>query len=301
MGAISQIPEFYTRQFEASWRMLTQQKDSKLERLATVENVVGKEKRLAQIGSLAMQRVTSRAAETRHTDVPMAQRWLRQYPYDVATLEDEFDELFLGSMSSPRSALMQAHVSAYNRALDDVIIAALGGTAYTGEEGVTAVTLPSSQQVAVDYVKSGAPANSGLTLAKIIKAKSILGVNEVDDDEEFIWLYSQQQLDDLLNNVEQVSNADYTNVKALVEGKIDRFMGFTWKKTQRLPLNSGTDVRTNYAYAKSGIAVAPGPRGVHQDVLPTRNHALQTRSIAVIGATRTEEVKVVEVFCDQSP
>ena len=37
------------------------------------------------------------------------------------------------------------------------------------------------------------------------------------------------------------------------------------------------------------------------DTRVDKQHALQIRSVCAVGATRTEEVKVVEIACDESP
>jgi hypothetical protein len=140
-----------------------------------------------------------------------------------------------------------------------------------------------------------------LTLAKLIKAKSILGKNEVGKGEELIFAYTQQQLDDLLHSVEEVKSSDYNAVKALVNGDVDTFMGFKFVRLELLPLNVSTDVRTCFAYAKSGVVLSDAGRKAYMDILPQRSHSLQIRSTTSLGATRLEEKKVVKVFCDESP
>jgi len=37
------------------------------------------------------------------------------------------------------------------------------------------------------------------------------------------------------------------------------------------------------------------------DVLETRNHALQIRTVIMIGAVRTENEKVVRIYADETP
>jgi hypothetical protein len=67
-----------------------------------------------------------------------------------------------------------------------------------------------------------------------------------------------------------------------------------------LPFNSGTDVRTCFAYVKSGVKLADAGRKVHVDVRPDKSHALQIRTVASLGGTRTQEEKVVSIACDES-
>lgn len=302
MAAITQIPEHYITEYATNWEHLVQQKQSRLREYVTLDIINGKEKSYNQLASTTMRAITSRAGATTAQNTATAKRWLRETGYDAVDVFDEFDDDLLGSITLPTSEVIRNHAMAYRRTCDQVIIDALGGTAYTGETGVTATTLPNTQKVAVNFVAPNTTgANSGLTLAKLIKAKSILGKNEVDEEDPLILVLSQQQLDDLLNNVTEVKSSDYAQVKALVDGNIDRFMGFKFVRTELCPLNSTTDVRRIYAYAKSGVILGDSGHKVHMDILPTQSHALQVRTVARLGATRREEKKVVEISCDESP
>lgn len=300
MSAMTQIPEHYTTQFDANWRHLVQQKNSRLREYVTLDSISGKEKSYNQLSEAAMQLITSRSGETRISDQATAKRWIRPKAYDTAKLFDEFDEQLLGEVVLPTSPVVQSHAAAYARTADQVIIEALGGTAYTGETGVTPTALPGTQKVAVNYVESGSPANSGLTIGKLRAAKYILDSNEVDEEEERIIVISAKQLQDLLRTTD-VTSADFNSVKALVDGTVNTFMGFKFRKTQLLPLNSSTDVRSAYVYVKSGIVLAERGLKTHMDVRTDLSHSLQIRSVASLGATRLEEKKVVEIACDESP
>lgn len=300
MSAMTQIPEHYTTQFDQNWRHLVQQKNSRLREYVTLDSISGKEKSYNQLSEAAMQLITSRSGETRISDQATAKRWIRPKAYDTAKLFDEFDEQLLGEVVLPTSPVTQSHAAAYARTADQVIIDALGGTAYTGETGVTATAFPGTQKVAVDYVESGSTANSGLTIAKLRAAKYILDSNEVDEEEERIIVASAKQMQDLLKTTE-VTSVDYNSVKSLVDGTVNTFMGFKFRRTQLLPLNSGTDVRSIYVYVKSGIVLAERGLKTHMDIRTDLSHSLQIRSVASLGATRLEEKKVVEIACDESP
>ena len=299
MSALSQIPEHFVTEFANNWDFLVQQKTDRLKSLCLVDRVKGKEKSYNQLGVIEMARVTSRSGETRFTDTPLYKRWLRPLPYDLATLFDEWDSEFLGEIVLPTSETVQGHGMAYGRACDDVIIAAATADAYTGETGTATTALPSGQLVAVNYVESGSAANSGMTIGKLRAAKYILDGNEVDPDEDRFIALSAKQVQDLLRSTE-VTSDDYNTVKALVDGKIDTFMGFKFVRTQRLALSSG-DIRTCFAWVKSGLRFSDAGRTTRMDVRADRSHSLQIRTTAALGATRTEEKKVVNIACDESP
>jgi hypothetical protein len=103
MAAITQIPEHYTTEFEANWRHLAQQKMERCREYIQVDDVEGKEKSYNQMGEIDFQQVTLRAGPTRITDTPLAKRWIRPLPYDVASLFDEWDEKFLGKVKLPKT------------------------------------------------------------------------------------------------------------------------------------------------------------------------------------------------------
>jgi len=302
MSALTQIPEHYVTEFDKNWSHLVQQRMSKLRERVTIDKVHGKEKSYNQLGAADFQPVTVRAGETRITDTPTAKRWLRPYPHDKADLLDEQDAEYLGDIIVPTSPLMVNHDMAYGRLLDSIIVSAALGTAYTGETGTSGVALPSSQEVAVTFGTDGSPANSGLTVEKLIQAKYLFDdANVPDEDPKFIAV-GAKQLQDLLRETE-VTSSDYNTVRALVAGEVNTFMGFTFVKVDKafFPYDAATKIRKIVAWSKSGVTLSDGGKKGHIDVRPDKSHAIQVRSVASVGATRNEEQKVVAIYCDEEP
>jgi hypothetical protein len=295
-GVLTNIPNHFTTQFDSNWKHLVQQKNSKLKEYVTLDSIEGKEKSYNQLDVTSMTQITDRSRDTRITDQAMAKRWIRPLNYDCAKLVDEFDEQFLGEVVLPTSPIIQSHAAAYARTCDKIIIDALGGTAFTGTTGTTATVLPAGQKIAANYVESGTVANSGLTIAKLRAAKFLFDSNEVDEEEERIMVVSAKQLQDLLRTVEATS-ADYNSVRALVDGTLNTFMGFKFRRSQQLPL--AVDIRSCFAYVKSGIILAERGLKTMMDVRPDLSHSLQIRSVASLAAVRMEEKKIVEIACDE--
>jgi len=296
-GVLTNVPNHYTTQFDSNWKHLVQQKNSALKQYVTIDSIEGKEKSYNQIDATTMTQITDRSRDTRITDQAMAKRWIRPQQYDCAKLVDEWDEQLLGEVVLPTSPIIQSHAQAYARTCDTIIIGALGGTAYTGTTGTTATVLPAGQKVAVNYVESGVAANSGLTIAKLRAAKFLFDSNEIDEEEERIMVVSAKQLQDLLRTVEATS-ADYNSVRALVDGALNTFMGFKFRRSQLLTKVS--TVRSCYAYVKSGVILAERGLKTHMDVRTDLSHSLQIRSVASLAAVRMEEKKVVEIACDEA-
>jgi hypothetical protein len=295
-GVLTNIPDHFTTQFDSNWKHLVQQKNSKLKEYVTLDSIEGKEKSYNQLDATSMTQITDRSRDTRISDQAMAKRWIRPLNYDCAKLVDEFDEQFLGEVVLPTSPIIQSHGAAYARTCDKIIIDALGGTAFTGATGTTATVLPAGQKIAANYVESGAVANSGLTIAKLRAAKFLFDSNEVDEEEERIIVVSAKQLQDLLRD-DKITSADYNTVRALVDGNLNTFMGFKFRRSQQLPL--ATDIRSCFAYVKSGVILAERGLKTHMDVRADLSHSLQIRSVASLAAVRMEEKKVVEIACDE--
>jgi hypothetical protein len=302
-----EVPEFFPTQFGTNWEHLLQQEVSRLRETVKVDmDIRGKEKTFNQFGTSAMRKITSRNAQTLPSDRDDEKRWLYLDPYDEVTFFDEWDADILGDIALPDSEAVQSHAMAAGRTCDQLIIdAASSTTAKSGESGGTSNALASSNQILVAH----GGANEGLTLGKLIAAKSIFGLNESygqnrSKDDTLHLIISQAQIDDLLENVTEVKNSDYVQVKALQSGEVDNFMGFQFTRTELLTTTgaASTDIRTCLAYVKSGIVLGIGrDRSVKTTIRDDLNETLQIRTKMRMGATRLYEEKVVEIFCDESP
>jgi hypothetical protein len=295
-----QITAAFVDQFSGNVEHLTQQGDSRFAGKTRVESQKGKTKFFEQLGATRAVRRTSRHADTPRVDSNHQRRACYLNDYDWSDLVDTLDETKL--LIDPKSSYAQSAAMAFNRAKDEEIITAATASSYADKDGtgaVIAVALPSTQKVAVNL---GGGANTGLTLAKLIESKSILGKAEYPKGSTLYYAYTQQQLDDLLLNVSQVSNSDYAAVKALVDGEVSYFMGFEFIKTELLTLTTATDIRTTFAYVKQGLLLSTG-----QDMQSRiseradKNYATQVYANMSVGATRMQEEQVVEIMCDESP
>lgn len=301
--AMTQIPEHYPIEYATNWEMLAQQKESRLRNSVTIDSeILGKSKKYNQMGEVEFSPVNARAQETQPTDVPLEDRWIRPYPHDVTNRFDEWDEKFLGKIVLPKSELVMAHGSAYGRLIDQTIIDAAVGVAYTGEIGITPVSLPASQILVADYdiADPGTPTGTPtqISIDKLIAAKGLFGTNEVDEDDPITFWYNQHAMNILLLEA-KVTSRDFAAFQALMDGTIKYFLGMNWVRTEKLPLNS-SGYRQLVVASKSGLTLATTEKTTHMDILPTKSHALQVRSVTAVGAVRKEEKKVVVIECDET-
>ena len=288
----NQITTAFVQQYSSNVQMLSQQMGSVLRGVVDVESVTGKSSFFDQVGKTTAVVRSSRHADTPQIDTPHSRRRVTLADYEWADLIDNADKVRL--LIDPTSSYAKAAAAAMGRAMDDVIIAALGGTAYTGETGSTSVALPAAQK---PYSSSQ---SDGLTITKLLEAKRLLDAADVDPSLQRYLVCGPKQIGDLLGTT-QVTSSDFNTVKALAQGQVDSFLGFQFIVTNRLKLDAtNTDDRLAYAFTSDAIKLAIG-----QDVLARideradKSYSTQVYYAMSIGATRMEEEKVVEIACDE--
>jgi hypothetical protein len=289
-----QITTAFVQQYRANVEHLVQQKGSRLRALVRAETQAAEFEFYDRIGATTAQEVTGRHQDTPLINVPHDRRRVSLRDFDWADLIDRPDRIRM--LIDPSSPYSQNAAYALGRKMDDVILDAAFGTVYTGKTGATTVTFPNTQQIAVDYVESGSATNSGLTIAKLRKAKEILDKNEVDPTERRYIAVTAKQVTDLLKTTE-VSSADYNTVRALVQGELNTFMGFEFVRTELVRTNASNHRRV-LVWAQSGLLLAVG-QDIITDIGPRRDkrNSTQVYVSASFGATRMEEEKVVEIIC----
>jgi hypothetical protein len=292
-----QVDAAYVNQYRNNVSMLVQQKGSRLRPFVRVESQNSEFEFYDRIGATDAVEITGRHQDTPLVSTPHDRRRVSLRDYDWADLIDRQDKLKM--LIDPTSAYAMNAVFAMGRKMDDAIIGAAFDTAYSGKTGQTSVSFPAGNQVAVNYVESGAAANGNLTIGKIRRAKEILDAYENDPDEARIMTCTANSLHSLLRNIE-ITSQDYNVVKALVEGKVDTFMGFKFVRTQRL-LTDGSGYRRHIAWVQSKLLLAVSQDPM-VDVGPRRDkrNSMQVYVTMGIGATRMEEEGVVEIKVDET-
>lgn len=296
---MAELTTFYEREFATNWEDLAQQKDSRLGPTVLRDSFKGARKSYNQLATGSMTEVTDRKGDTPDGDSTGTRYWIFRRKFEFVRVYDEDDEVQLAGISLPNSDEMRSAMMAENRTKDDVIISAFDATRYIGTNGTDSDAFDTNFSIAVNYVYSGSAANSGMTIPKLREAARILNEAECPTEDRFI-AYGAQQLDDMLATVEATSR-DYSDLMALKDGKIDYFMGFKWIPTQRLSINTSTDVRTNFVWQREGVKFADLERNVHMDVRADKRHAQQLRCVKRMGAVRTLNTSVVRIYCDESP
>ncbi len=300
------IIDNYQVKYTRKWGSLLQQHASRLDKYVSVQrDLSGKVVFLDQFGILDFTEKQSRVGATVLNDAPTTRRSIRPRIFTKAIGYDEFDGANLGDMDVPVSKTIESLQAAAGRRMADVMIEGFLGTNYVGEDGMTAVQFLSTQEIPVDYVDSGTASDSNLTVAKLRATLQMFEENEAWNQDapqfgdQLVIAVTSSQIMSLLRETE-VSSYDFNNVKALVEGKIDTFMGFKFIRTQRLPKDTSTGQRTCLAWVKSKAQF-----GIWDDfkvklsIRDDMEEALQIRAKFACGATRLQEEGFVKVLCDE--
>lgn len=289
----TQVTTAFVQQYSANVQMLSQQMGSRLRDAVRIENVVGKNAFIDQIGVATAQARTTRHADTPQIDTPHSRRRLTLADYEYADLIDDQDKIRM--LIDPTSSYAKAAAAAMGRAMDDVIIAAALGTAATGETGSGSATITNS-------IANG---NTNLTLAKLREAKYMLDSGDVDPSIQRYIAVGPSQIQALLADT-TVTSSDFNTIKALVQGELDTFMGFKFIMTNRLTTaDDGAEadqIRNCFAWAEDGITLGLGKDvSARIDERADKSYATQVYYCMSLGAVRMEEAKVVQIDCDESP
>ena len=280
----TQITAAFVQQYKNNLLVLSQQKGSRLRNTVRTESVKGTSAFFDRLGATAAVPRTTRHGNTPLVDTPHSRRRVSLAPYEWADLIDQSDKVRM--LIEPTSDYATNAANAMGRTMDDVIIAAASGLAYTGVDGsgTQAITL----QVAA--------AATNLTLAKLLSTKEALDEGEVDDQDRFI-IVSPKMMTSLLGTTE-VKSADYNSIKALVQGQIDTFLGFKFITSNRLAANSTANGHLCLAYQRRGLVLAIG-EDVQTEIGPRADKSYSTQVYVRmdLGATRIEDAAVVEIDC----
>ncbi len=295
------ITDQYQPKYESIWRRLVQQSDSRL--LSKVDMKSGCEGNVLfvdQIRPIEVQELTARLQATPISEIQTEKRSLRPKKYAVPKHFDEFDDKLLASQSLPTSPTFTEMKSGINRKIDSIIIESFFGTSFTGVDGTDATALPASQQIAVDR---GTGTNENFTLEKWLDIKERFEAAEVCGqgtmDNMYCLALTSSQLRGLYNEA-RITSSDFAGeLSALYHGEIDHFLGGEVVRTELLPKNG--NIRSVAAWVKSGVCFGMWTNPTFKlAIRDDFNDALQLRGKFQAGATRLEEEKVIEIFCDET-
>lgn len=266
---------------------LAQQNVSRFRDSVRVESVSGKLATFDQYLPVELVEVVGRHAPTPLTPVDRARRAVFSKRYAGSELidEDDVDEV----LNDPAGPVGEAFQRGSARKMDSVIAGAFFADAMTGENGTTAVAFPGG-----DFEIAAGGTN--LTIDKLLETKLVLDENENDEADTRYIAASAACLTKGLLAQSEIQSIDTSEVKALAMGSIDTYMGFTFKRYQKL---GGTPaLRECCAWTENSMLLGMGIEpSAQSDLRPDLNYARQIYWRERIGATRMNETGVVKIIC----
>lgn len=301
----NQVETNRSQMYSTSVYHLVQQKGSLLSTFVRNETLKGKRGFFDSIGPVTATKRQGRHSATPQTDTPHSRRSVTMADYEWSDRVDDQDKLRM--LWDPTSYYVQAAVMAFGRAKDDVIIEAVDGISYAGEEGSTQVVLPTDRMIAAN----DGTAHTKLNVITLRQVKYMF--DKLDVDEQIYMAVDAADIQSLLAD-EKLVSADYNTVRALVNGEVDSFMGIKFIRINRLKdeseiikfgndgvYNAGGTSAQGYrkclAFCTSGVILATG-ENVMTRIAEDATHGFNSIVYArmSIGATRLEEEKVLKVL-----
>ena len=275
--------EIYAQAYGQNIMQLAQQKYSKLINTVYLKpNVKGKTFFQDQIGEWEMQTKGGRNVQTPNNDPNLSRRMGVMLDYHDNRMLDRGDEL--KCISDPRSAYTIAAARSLGRKIDDVIIAAaMSTTTASGETGST--TAPTVATVVITTTQ--------LFITNITDFKKALDDSDVEAEDRYLVI-TPTLLASALED-EKISSGDYAAIRALVNGEINTYMGFTWIMSTRIAAYTTLAIE-GLCYQKYALclAMAAAPL-VRTDERSDLSYSWQVYYELNCGAVRLEESRIRKI------
>ena len=289
-----EVTTAFVKKFTAGIRLLQQQMSNRLRAGVMIDDTVpGDRAFYDQLDATAMSEITNRHGDTEYIDTPHSRRMVTMKTYEVADLVDRADIRRL--LNNPINGYSRSMAAAANRQFDDIIIAAFDASANTGVDGGTAVSFPSAFQRLADGSGAGDGTGTAITLVGLRNARELLEAaeNEEDDGDNKWFAATNAETRNQLLGITQITDSDFNTIRALVNGQVDTYLGFTFVKSERLSVHaSGARLLPFWVKKSMQLGISEESRSF-MDVLPTKRHSTQVRYEMDAGATRMDEKGVV--------
>lgn len=248
-------------------------------------------------GDVYLEEKNHRNEDTNISDIDYSQRWVKKpKSANNAQLLDRDD--VQATQLDLKSPIVAQSANGVRRYHDERFLVGFFGNAWVGEHGDTALPFPGA-----NILPHG---NTGLTKAKLIDIREMLGLADVDFEAETpIILIDPESESDLLN-ITEYTNADYNDTRTLVQGEIKPWLGFRFVRAN-LKSARAYPVGSTLVNQGGGVLSLPVflPSGLHRAVWneffgrveqrSDKNYSWQIYADACSAVTRTEEAKCYQM------
>lgn len=245
-------------------------------------------------GGITPTERTLRNAENPYSEIERERRMIQPAQYEWAEIYSKLDTIRLNRQVMPDSRLVEAVVNGFEQKQDELIITAFGATAYSGKDGTTATAFDTSAQVVAKNYGDAGSADVNLTIAKVRKARAIMETGKCSPKIPWYIAAHPTAKQNLLKSA-KLTNEDYAEVKALVYGEINQYLGFNFVWTPLIPTYT-TNERYAWAYtAEAMLCGASEDIEVKIEEIPDRGYGTQLYVNMVFAATRAQENQIVRI------
>lgn len=304
------IPDHFTTMFGKSFLTAVQQTESRFRKCATVTTgCTGEAKTHNYDLPIDDEETTGeRLQRTRLQEIDTFKRWNRPRKFDLATVDVPFDEILLAPTIMDGGRHINSHQAAYSRRLDKTFLEGLFGVNYVGKDGVTPANIPVGNVIANDFVSSGTPAASKLTIDKILRAKTILRNNESYGDDAMargvaLWGCMTPDMEESLlflanaTSGNRLFSRDFMPPVLGDDGQISSFLGINWVRSTQLLFDT-SDATIQYAGVWTSEAAMLDiwkEKVTKVSERPDLKYATQFYSEYAFGCVRKEDKMVVKI------
>jgi hypothetical protein len=144
--------------------------------------------------------------------------------------------------------------------------------------------------------------DSNLNVAKLREAKRLLDAKNVPMDNRHLIIHADS-LASLLGET-SVTSSDFNTVKALVQGDINTFLGFTFhtlgdRDEGGLPIDGSSD-RTVYAFHRDALGMAEGIAPKTEINYIAEKTSFLVASMFSAGSVAIDDEGIVKITCRES-
>lgn len=301
------IPDKYRVKFVNTWDQVVQQKVAKFESVGIlIPDWNEKTVDVDTNDQIEWVEDNSRFGNTDAQEVTGGNRRGFRSTFKVARMFSRRDDSFLGALGNPKGEVMTAMSYGWNRKKDDIFIAKAMAPSYSADETAAAVPFPASRILAANFPKPGvvAGANFGLTPWKILEAKAALLRGDVDLDYEdpFIALTPDEENQLIVYAADAPNDVWSKHISEALLDPSKRLMGvFRIIRTNKIPVDAATDIRTIFVGTQQAFRVSPQKMFSDVTIRADKNYNTQAYSECEWGCFRRYDEHVVGIACDRSP
>ncbi len=307
--------EAFFNSYTTGYEHVLQERKPQYQGLLREERIEGENEAYDFLGIIELDEKTTRFEDLPIEDMLHNRRWIAPKFFEKGIFVDKLDDIALHTdpTSDYIQALAKGEIRRQNITVTNSFFANVSGGKNPGDDTfvftesayVTATRLTTGGRVIVHDVQNDFTAggvSSGLTIDKLILARQALVELENDPDDKFYIAISPKQGSDLLREAETQS-LDTSQIRSLVNGTVNEYMGFRFVVTNRIVVGSTNDVDgdTNVfkvpVWTKEGMLFAKHNSPIFNvDWLP-RKQIWQVSARVGMAAIRMDEDKVLQIEC----